>query len=195
MTLQPPLLQLVTQSWGLQLVVQQTPLLPPEPVSVAPRLDRLARHAADIATATNERTRVERLVSPLLLHLAVESDLSLSCGAWLDVDRAAGLSGTMDHRLSRATPMRSPLLPPITAVMETKARQDESVSHCLVQLVAAQRWNASASVVYGAVTTELVWRFLKLEDTTVTLDQTDYPLFPLAPLLALLAPMVSQSTR
>lgn len=68
-----------------------------------------------------------------------------------------------------------------------------------MQLVAAQRCNAeadfAADVVYGAVTTGVKWRFLKLAGTTVTLDLTDYAVDPVEPLLALLAPMVSHENN
>lgn len=189
------LLQIVTRHFGLHIVEQRAPLLLPEPVPVERLLARLEHCTDMIAPTTNEKTRAEMIVAPILLHLAFTYQVGLYSGNWFNADWAAGLSGTVDHLFSRTIPVRATIPPPITAIIETKSRQAESISHCLVQLVAAQRWNASASVVYGAVTTGLVWRFLKLEGTTVTLDRTDYPLFPLAPLLALLVPMVSQPKR
>lgn len=49
--------------------------------------------------------------------------------------------------------------------------------------------NAIASV-YGIVTTGSIWRFLKLEGTTVTIDLNEVYLTPLEVLLGLLAAIV-----
>lgn len=116
------------------------------------------------------------IVAPILIDLAVSYGVSLYSGTEFNADIENGLSGTVDHLFSRAMPQRSTIEPPITAVVETKSRE-RGVSHCLVQMVASQRVNARPDAVYGVVTTGLVWRFLKLEGTTVTIDLNQYPLF------------------
>lgn len=45
-------------------------------------------------------------------------------------------------------------------------------------------------VVYGATTSGTAWRFLQLENKTVTIDLTDYPLPPLDKILGMLAWMI-----
>ena len=46
-------------------------------------------------------------------------------------------------------------------------------------------------LVYGCMSSGLLWRFLKLEQQTVTIDLTDYPLKPSGDLLAKLMWMAS----
>ncbi len=188
------LLQIVTQQFGLQVVEQRSPLLSPKPAPIGRLLDRLEGGIDLIYPNTNEKTRAEVVVAPILLHLAFTYQLSLYCGEGFNIDLEAGLSGTVDHLFSRANPGRSTIQPAITTVIETKSNRYDTVSHCLVQMVSFQHWNASTDIVYGVVTTGLMWRFLKLEGTTVTIDLTDYPLFPIHELLSILAPMVSQKS-
>jgi hypothetical protein len=187
--MQQYLLQLVFREFGLQVIEQRSPLVLPQPVPYQPLGDRLEGMTALIHVHTNEKTRAELLVAPILLHLVVLYPLHLACGPAFDACSTQGLSGTIDHVVSRATASRSPLASDITAIVETKSTE-RGFSHCLVQMVAAQQCNDQPSVVYGVVTTRLIWRFLKLEETTVTIDLTAYPLLPLEPLLALLVPML-----
>jgi hypothetical protein len=93
------------------------------------------------------------------------------------------------HVVSQAPSQKATVAPAITAIVETKST-DRGFSHCLAQMATAQQCNHQPSVVYGIVTTGLVWRFLKLEGTTVTLDLTNYLLLPIDPLLALLVLML-----
>lgn len=188
MTMQQQLLELVTQQFGLQIVEQRSPLVSPQPVNSARLLNCLEGRTDFIFPDTNERTRAEMIVAPILIHLAVSYGLSLYSGTDFNADIKNGLSGTVDHLFSRAIPQRSTIESPITAVVETKSRQ-RGISHCLVQMIAAQRVNAHPDPVYGVVTTGLIWRFLKLEGTTVTIDLTGYPLFSGNPLLSSLVPM------
>jgi hypothetical protein len=65
---------------------------------------------------------------------------------------------------------------------------------CIAEMVAAQRFNAAktrpVSVIYGSITSGTQWRFLKLEDNTVTIDLTDYPLPPVEQIVGILVWMV-----
>lgn len=204
------LLERVTQQFGLQIVEQRSPLVLPQPIPSGYLLDRLAMAMDLMVDDANERTRAELIVAPILIYLAVTCQLGLYSGTAFNADIESGLSGTVDHLLSRSIPQQSTIVPPITAVVETKSRE-RGVSHCLVQMVAAQRVNACPAPVYGVVTNGLLWRFLKLEGTTVTIDLADYPLLArtlprasiapveladdlpasIASLLSLLVPMVS----
>ncbi|UBF28543.1 hypothetical protein K9N68_12080 [Kovacikia minuta CCNUW1] len=183
------LLQIVTREFGLEMIEQRSPLVLPEPVSCHPLLERLAGSTDFIYPDTNEKTRAEMIVAPILIHLAVTYHLSFYSGTDFNAYLERGLTGTVDHLFSRATPVQSTIRPPITAVVETKS-EFQGISHCLVQMLAAQQFNLHPSIVYGAVTTGLVWRFLKLEGARITVDLTGYPLFPINPLLSLLVPMI-----
>ncbi|PSB24039.1 hypothetical protein C7B82_28690 [Stenomitos frigidus ULC18] len=190
--MQPHLLELVLREFGLQVIEQRSPLVVPRTVSCQLLCDRLEGMTALIHAHTNEKTRAALLVAPILLHLAVLYQLHLACGTAFYGCSAQGLSGTVDHVVRRATSPRSPLASNITAIVETKS-SDRGFSHCLVQMVVAQQCNQHPGMIYGVVTTGLVWRFLKLEGTMVTLDLTDYPLLPIKLLLSLLGPMLQSA--
>jgi hypothetical protein len=184
------LLEIVTRQFELQVVEQESLLVVPQFVQADQRLKPLVGRIDLIYPHTNERTRAEMIVAPLLIHLAVSYRLSLYSGTAFNADVNNGLSGTVDHLFSRAQPQQSVIGAPITAVVETKSEY-RGVSHCLVQMIAAQRFNSDSGCIYGVVTTGLDWRFLKLEARTVTIDLTVYPFCPIESLLSLLAPMVS----
>ena len=54
------------------------------------------------------------------------------------------------------------------------------IPQCLAEMVAARKFNELHKVpemaVYGAVTTGVRWRFLKLEGTTAAVDAVEYPI-------------------
>ncbi|NMG11819.1 hypothetical protein [Brasilonema sp. UFV-L1] len=45
-------------------------------------------------------------------------------------------------------------------------------------------------IVYGTITTGTLWRFLRLQDNTITIDLTEYPLPPVKSILNRLIYMV-----
>ena len=64
-------------------------------------------------------------------------------------------------------------------------------------MVAANRFNQAKQLpiqtIYGCVTSGTQWRFLKLEQTNLTIDLTDYPLPPVDQILGFLVWMVQQA--
>ena len=64
-------------------------------------------------------------------------------------------------------------------------------------MVAAQKFNEqtnqSISTIYGVVSSGILWRFLKLEGQTVTIDLTNYPLHLVEQILAFLVWMTQTS--
>ena len=63
-------------------------------------------------------------------------------------------------------------------------------------MVAAQRSNQDCgqpiATIYGSVSSGTTWRFMKLEEQTVTVDFTDYPLPPTDVILGMLLWMIEQ---
>ncbi|MEG5058636.1 hypothetical protein QUB60_16460 [Microcoleus sp. A2-C5] len=55
---------------------------------------------------------------------------------------------------------------------------------CAAEMVAAQKFNEINNIpiatIYGSVTSGTVWRFLKLEAKTLTIDLNDYAVPPVA---------------
>jgi type I site-specific restriction endonuclease len=71
-----------------------------------------------------------------------------------------------------------------------KADLATGLGQCVAEMVAAQLFNQlngkAIPVVYGVVSNGTQWRFLNLQDRTVTLDLVDYPLPPVDQLLGFL---------
>lgn len=93
--MQQQLLASVTQHFGLQVLAQRAPLVTPQALPLDQLQAQLGRGADLVHCSSNEKTRVEVLVAPLLLHLAVTCKLNLYCGSGFNADLAARLSGTV----------------------------------------------------------------------------------------------------
>lgn len=183
------LLGIITRQFELQVVEQRSPLLDASPIGFPASARWLETRPEGIRPDSNEKTRSQMLVAPLLIEVAIHGNVSMYSGNGFTVSRC--LSGTVDYLFSRAMPPSSIIRPAITAVVETKSLHlERGIPHSLVQMVAAQQFNSEPDTVYGVVTTGILWRFLKLEVTLVTIDLTEYPLTPLERSFSLLTAMV-----
>lgn len=161
-------------------------------------LQALHRGSSLASAIGTEKARSEMIVTPLLLELkATVPHISLFSGIDLNVDAAAGLTGTCDYLLSRNA-VQTMLTAPVVAVVEAK-RDDihEGLGQCIAEMVAAQRFNEQEGndipAVYGAVTTGTIWTFLCLRAQTVTLDLQEYHITQPGKLLGILHAMVTGS--
>lgn len=145
----------------------------------------------------SEKSRSERLVSPILTELCEHNNFAFAVvsGANLDADESRGLRGECDFVLT-STRIQEFITTPIFCITEAK-RQDveQGTIQCAAQLLGARRLNElednSLPVLYGCSTTGTEWRFLKLEDNTITLDLPRYYLADLSQLLGVLQAIVT----
>ena len=153
-------------------------------------LDRWAPAALAMNT---EKARSEMIIAPILMEVVQQSGrtLNLFSGIAFDVDRDRGLNGACDFLLTRS-PERFYLRQPVIAVVEAK-REDivAGLGQCVAALVATQLFNARSEEgpngpVHGAVTTGNIWRFLRLEGNTVSIDRPEYHMLQLAKILGIL---------
>ncbi len=86
--------------------------------------------------------------------------------------------------------------PAIIIVEAKKSDLKSGIGQCIAQMLAAQRFNQLKNqptpTIYGSITSGTQWRFLKLEEQTVTIDLTDYPLPPIEQILSFLVWMVRE---
>jgi len=70
------------------------------------------------------------------------------------------------------------------------------LGQCIAEMVAAWKFNQSNGkplpTIYGSVSSGTAWKFLKLEQTQVTIDLTEYPLPPVDLILSFLVWMVQE---
>ncbi len=145
----------------------------------------------------SEKSRSERLVSPILLELSNRNQdaFAIISGANLDIDPGHGLNGECDFILS-FTRLQDLVRAPIFCITEAKKQDVElGTAQCAAQLLGAMRLNKREKKViptlYGCSTTGVEWRFLRFEDNTFVLDETRYLISDLRKLLGVLQQVIN----
>jgi hypothetical protein len=144
----------------------------------------------------NEKSRSERLVSPILieLHERNKGAFTLHSGVMLNVDETRGLNGECDFVLSHEQ-NTDYLHAPIFCITEAKKQDIEGgIIQCSFQLIAAQTYNKQEGyqfdTIYGCVSSGAEWRFIKITDNQVIADIKHYTIDDLPMLLGVLQKIV-----
>ncbi|MGI4872863.1 MAG: hypothetical protein ACRYFX_17020 [Janthinobacterium lividum] len=144
----------------------------------------------------SEKSRSERLVTPVLLELCERNNRSFSIysGMNLDVDTSSGLRGECDFIFSYSR-IQDFIAAPVFCIAEAKKQDLElGTIQCAAQLIAARRSNEQEKnpihTLYGCSTTGIEWRFLKYEGNEFILDEQRYYLTQLPALLGALQAIV-----
>lgn len=167
-----------------------------EPIQVSATLTAYLEESLPLASSASEKARSEGIIYPVLLEVRriLNRQISLFSGEDFTVDEAIGLNGMCDFLLSRSPEVLEIEAPCIVIVEAKKADLRTGFGQCIAEMVAAQKFNAAkthpVSVIYGSITSGTQWRFLKLEDNTVTIDLMDYPLPPVEQIVGILVWMV-----
>lgn len=150
---------------------------------------------------SNEKSRSERLVSPVLLELGDINQYSfyIYSGANLDVDESLGLRGECDFMFS-FTRVREFVMSPVFCITEAKKQDiEKGTIQCAAQLIGAKKLNESEGnpidTLYGCSTTGLEWRFLKYTDNQIIIDETYYLVNKLPELLGVLQHIIEASKK
>ncbi len=170
------------------------PPIPPSSVLLA----SLERGIPWAVATGNEKARSEGIITPLLLEVReiLQHQVSLFSGEEFNVDATVGLNGYCDFLISRSTEQLAIEAPVIILIEAKQENLKLGLGQCAATMVAAQRFNHAKqqpiATIYGIVSTGTTWRFLKLENQTLTLDLTDYPLPPIDVILGMVAWMAQQ---
>ncbi|MXV78809.1 hypothetical protein F4083_08000 [Candidatus Poribacteria bacterium] len=170
-----------------------------EPVPPSALLVDVLKRKMFLATAIGtEKAKSEMIVADVLVELRehFEQQISLFSGIDFNVDEESGLTGVCDFLIS-LSPEQFYLEAPIIVVVEAKNDNLEAgLGQCVAEMVAAQRFNAEKGndipIVYGATTTGVLWRFLKLEGQTLSIDIAVYQIERCDKILGVLKSMVEQ---
>ena len=138
-------------------------------------------HQIPLAQAIGtEKAKSEFIVAPLLVELReyTKQSISLFSGIDFNVDRSVGLAGRCDFIIS-SSPMQFSLRSPILMMVEAKNDNiNQGLGQCMAEMIAAQRFNERAAndtkTIFGCVTTGSMWRFLKLEENQIWIDEKQY---------------------
>ena len=144
----------------------------------------------------SEKSRSERLVTPLLLELSNRNQhrFAIYSGMNLDVDELNGLKGECDFIFSFSR-IQDFVTAPVFCITEAKKQDlEHGTVQCAAQLLGARRLNEAEQnpipVLYGCSTTGVEWRFLKLVGQEILIDETRYALADLPPVLGRLQQVI-----
>ncbi len=170
-----------------------------EPMAPSELLTAVLARNVPLATAIGtEKAKSEMIVADVLVELREQLDqrISLFSGIDFNVDAEAELTGVCDFVIS-LSPVQFYLQAPVIVLVEAKNDNLEvGLGQCVAEMVAAQRFNAEKGNdiprVYGATTTGVLWRFLKLEERKLYIDMFVYQIERCDKVLGILTSMVKQ---
>ncbi len=150
---------------------------------------------------STEKSRSERLVTPILIELNDRNNRSFSVysGANMDVDEELGLKGACDFIFSFSR-FQDIVMSPIFCITEAKKLDiEKGTIQCAAQLIGAKMMNEKdgkiIDTLYGCSTTGLEWRFLKYVDNQIVVDETYYHVRQLPKLLGILQYIIEESRK
>jgi hypothetical protein len=193
-------LDMLIEQFGLQIQAESAFLagFAPLPVSSLLRqeLEENVPLARDIST---EKARSEFIIAPVLVEVRRQCQrrISIFSGVEFTVDVAQGLRGVCDFLLS-LSPLQLTMQAPVVSLVEAKNENMKAgMAQCIAEMLAAQKFNTARGrvlpAVYGAVTTGILWRFLRLQDATVAVDSTEHAIEQVERIVGILVGMVKEA--
>lgn len=145
-----------------------------------------------------EKSRSEMIITPILLELRrqLNYQIGLFSGKDFNVDIEQGLNGICDYLISLSSEQLL-ILSPVIAVVEAK-KEDiiAGLGQCIAEMIAAQIFNQreenNIKNIFGVVTSGTNWRFLKLENNTVYIDNVEYYIKDVGKILGILRNCLQQ---
>lgn len=187
----------VKQKLGLSIREEVRIFADVERVPVSNMLRAYLDEAAPLALAfSTEKARSEMMIAPILVEVRKQrnGEIGLFSGADFNVDAERGLTGYCDFLLSMSREQLT-IEAPVVAVVEAKNENLRlGTPQCLAEMVAAQIFNeqrgSTLPVVYGAVTTGNIWRFLRLRGNIADVDLAEYHIHDVEKIVGVLVQMV-----
>ncbi|MEC4812697.1 MAG: hypothetical protein SAK29_05395 [Scytonema sp. PMC 1069.18] len=168
------------------------PILPTELLSMT------LQESLPLATAINsEKARSELIIAPVLLEIKRKMNYQIGLFSGIDftVDASRGLNGSPDFLITRS-PEQYYISAPVMTIVEAKNENiNLGLGQCGSEMLASQifneRENNQVNVIYGSVTTGVLWKFLRLEKQTLSIDPVEIPIEPVERLLGIFVQILS----
>jgi hypothetical protein len=144
--------------------------------------DRLiyALDDAKLITLSTEKALSERVISPVMAEIKRNNPkrIQIFSGEIINADSKRDLNGEIDFIITRETDTISPQAP-ILCVTEAKiGRLSFAIPQAAAQMIGVRVFNQKngdeVEIIHGAITDGNVWKFLKLENNTLWIDDQDY---------------------
>jgi hypothetical protein len=132
----------------------------------------------------SEKARSELIIAPLLVEIRkiFAHQISLFSGTEFNIDSELGLNGVCGFIISKSSEQLTIEAPVVILVEAKKADLNSGMGQVSAAMVAAQMFNREQSLeiqgVYGCITNGTQWRFLYLEDNTLTIELKDIDIEP-----------------
>jgi hypothetical protein len=139
---------------------------------------------ADKMPLNNEKVKAERLISPVLMEvaLAFSEYCTLYSGTELSVNANDDLAGPCDFFFALHPPKPEMEAPVISLVEAKDEDMDWGIAQCAAQMYAAKLFNEAQQkpidIIYGCATTGYEWQFLKLENNSITIESRPFTELP-----------------
>jgi hypothetical protein len=167
---------------AFSLVIEEPAHLFAQCRSVAPsdHLSTALEENLSLALSINtEKARSELVIAPVLLEIRrqMKFQIGFFSGTEFNIAPAEGLTGFCDYILTVTKDSYEVRSPVLTLVEAKNENIKAGLGQCGAEMVAAQQLNARSGLhqpVYGCVTTGSEWKFLKLVDRTLEIDQHEY---------------------
>ena len=131
----------------------------------------------EMSPLTNEKSKSERVVSPILLEVARQyrDKISLFSGEDINISSEDDLSGPCDFFFSLQVP-KLYIEAPIISLAESKDEDMEwGIAQCAAQIYGAKCYNEMEGkvipVIYGCATDGIEWRFIRFENNVYYIDK------------------------
>ncbi len=135
---------------------------------------------AQLMPLMNEKTKAERIVSPILLEITkfYADRITFFSGENIDVDSTQDLSGACDFFFALQAP-KPYMEAPIISITESKDEDMEwGIAQCAAQLYGAKLFNEAEGkdipFMYGCATDGVEWRFMRFENNIFQIDNKVY---------------------
>jgi hypothetical protein len=172
---------------------EKTQLFPNiQPAFPTELLSMTLQESLPLATAINsEKARSEMIIAPILLEVKRKMNykIALFSGSDFTVDTSLGLNGSPDFLITRSSEQYY-ISAPVMSIVEAKNENiNLGLGQCGSEMLAAQIFNARenqpVNVIYGCVTTGVLWKFLRLENQKLYIDPVEISIDPVERLLGI----------
>jgi hypothetical protein len=148
---------------------------------------------------STEKAKSEFIVAPLLLELKslFYENISIFSGTELNVDKSKGLNGVCDFIIAKENQQYFLDTPIITLVEAKNDNISYGLAQCMAEMYAAQLYNQARQknvpFIHGLVTTGNEWKFLRLNESIITIDTQSYFIDNLPKLFGILVALIKSS--
>ena len=176
-------LKQVQHKFGLNIIEKRGIFSALTPVTISEYFAITLEENIPLAVSMNtEKAKSELIIANVLIEMRKQFDRKISffSGIEFNVDKEQGLNGYCDFLIS-LSPEQLFVTSPIILLVEAKnENMMGGFGQCIAEMIAARLFNEAEGnqipTLYGAVTTGMSWKFVKLIANVVHIDLKDYSL-------------------